>query len=78
MTPSHGRSGTWLSDETEFALFEEPQARGAFDIKALQSLGTIKFPVDDKDLWDILRLETCLAPAHGRIRCYCGQWLDSR
>ena len=57
MTPSRGRSGTWLSDETEVALFEELQARGAFD-KALPSVRAIKFQVDDKDLWDILRLET--------------------
>lgn len=58
ISPRHFRWGTWLSDETEEALFEQLQARGAFDIKVLQEVRTINCPVNDKDIWDILRLET--------------------
>ena len=55
--PSRGRSATWPSDETEEALLEELQGRGAFDIVALQIIRTINCPVGDKELWDMLRLE---------------------
>ena len=48
---------SWLSDETEEALLEELQARGAFNIKVLQPVRTSSCPLSDEDIWDILRLE---------------------